>query len=80
MFSAQLKDPPGDVWSRADLSGVLAEMARSAASEGLYVPDPLLPFDAVASKEVFENYRSHVLASIDGFSPKNLREQEGCHS
>ena len=64
------------MWSRADLKGDLATMVKIAAAQGLYSPDPLLPFDAVPSRELFEQYRSQLLASLDGHSPQNSRSQD----
>ena len=75
VFHVLAEDPPEDVWSRADLSGELADMARRASGEGLYAADPLLPFDAVPSKEVFEHYRDELLKSIDCSSPKKRKQE-----
>ena len=70
------EDPPGDVWSRANLDGELTEIVRTAAARGHYPADPLLPFDAAPSKEVFERYKAELLASMDGQSPKGSKNQE----
>ena len=53
------QDPPADLWSRGGLDE-MASLLSVAAAEGRFLPDPLIPFETTASRDVFETYRRHL--------------------
>ena len=51
------QEPPAGLWHRAHLDDLVVLM-KTAAAEGLYVPDTAVPFQVQPSQEVFESYRA----------------------
>lgn len=50
-----LPQDANEAWQFADLNKV-RDMLLAAAKEKKFVPDPLIPFEAVPSKDVFEAF------------------------